>query len=59
MDVLKRWWPSILAAIAALWGVFGPQMQAVIAGHPDWVAGLAGAAVVIAHLLPSPMSLEK
>jgi hypothetical protein len=54
MAILKKWWPSILAAIVALWGVFGTQAQAIVAAHPAWTAGLGGAAIVIAHLLPSP-----
>jgi hypothetical protein len=54
MKLLKAWWPSILAAVAALWGVFGPQVQALVSAHPAWTAGLGGAAIVIAHLLPSP-----
>lgn len=56
MSVLKAWWPSILAAIVALWGVFGTQIQSLVAAHPTLTTLLSAAAVVIAHLLPSPVS---
>lgn len=54
MALLKKWWPSILAAAVALWGVFGTAIQAQVVAHPAVTAGLGGAAVIIAHLLPSP-----
>lgn len=54
--VLKAWWPSILAAATALWGVFGTQIEAIVAKHPEWTTLLGALAVVIAHLVPSPAS---
>ena len=54
MSTLKKWWPSILASIVALWGVFGTGIQGAVSAHPAVTTVLAGAAVVIAHLLPSP-----
>lgn len=56
LNLLKSWWPSIVAAVAALWGVFGTQIQAVVAHHPtlSWILGMV--AIIIAHLYPSPVA---
>jgi hypothetical protein len=56
MSTIKKWWPSLVAAAAALWGVFGPGIQQTISQHPAWVAGISGASVVIAHLMRSPLA---
>lgn len=55
ISLLKQWWPSILASITALWGVFGTQLIALVAAHPKLSTVLAAVAVVIAHLIPSPV----
>ena len=55
MELLKKWWPTILAIIVAVWGVVGTQIQAVISAHPVWVTSLGAAGVIVAHLLPSPV----
>jgi hypothetical protein len=54
--LLKKYWPSIVAAVGALWGVFGTQIQAVIAQHPTWTWVGSMIAVIVAHLLPSPVA---
>jgi hypothetical protein len=54
LTILKRWWPSILAGVGALWGVFGTQIQALISAHPRIDSVLGALAVVIAHMLTSP-----
>lgn len=56
LALLRKWWPSILAAAAALWGVFGTQIQAAVAAHPELSAVLAAVAVILTHLLPSPVA---
>jgi hypothetical protein len=56
MDLVKKWWPSILAAIGALWGVFGTSIQLAVSSHPKLTAVFAALAVIIAHLVPSPVA---
>lgn len=56
MTFLKQWWPSILAALVALWGVFGAQIQAEVSMYPTLAIVLSMIGVVIAHLLPSPVA---
>jgi hypothetical protein len=56
LDLLKKWYPSIVAGVVALWGVFGTQVQAAVAAHPSVVAVLGPLVVILMHLMPSPVS---
>jgi predicted anti-sigma-YlaC factor YlaD len=56
MNTLKAWWPSIVAGAVALWGVFGTRIQGAVALHPTATLVLGGIGVIIAHLLPSPVT---
>jgi hypothetical protein len=58
LDLLKQWWPSIIAAAGALWTVFGTQIQAYVTAHPSASAILAALGVIIAHLVPSPVTAK-
>lgn len=49
-----KWWPSVVAAVLALLGVFADPVQAWISAHPAVTAGLAGIGTIVAHLLKSP-----
>lgn len=52
---MSKYLPSLLAAASALLTIFAPQLQALISAHPSVAAVLAGVAVIISHLLPSPV----
>jgi hypothetical protein len=56
---LTKWWPSILAAITALWATFGVQIQTAVASHPKLSTFIAAAVVVLSHLLPSPVAASQ
>ena len=56
LDLLKRWWPSILLALTALWGVFGTGIQHAISANPKLTAVLGAVAGILAHLLASPLN---
>jgi hypothetical protein len=56
MTLLKKWWPSIIAGVVALWGTFGGQIVTLVATHPKLSSVLASVAVIIAHLVPSPVA---
>ena len=51
---MKKFWPSLLAAVVALLGVFADPVQAWIAAHPAVTVALAGVSTIIAHLMKSP-----
>ena len=55
MDLVKKYGPSVLPAIAALWAVYGTQIQNLIAAHPSATAVIGAAYAVFAHLMPSPI----
>ena len=51
---MTKFWPSLVAAVVALLGVFADPVQAFIAAHPAVSAALAGLATIVAHLMKSP-----
>lgn len=51
---MKKWSPSIIAALTAATAVFYAPVQAAISHHPSVAMVLAAAYAVISHLLPSP-----
>jgi hypothetical protein len=53
---IKRWWPTILTAVGALWAAFGPQIQAVVASHPKLSSVLGLILAIATHMLPSPVA---
>jgi hypothetical protein len=55
MTLLKKWWPSIIAGVVALWGTFGTQIMTLVASYPRLTTVLASLGIIIAHLLPSPV----
>lgn len=51
---MTKFWPSLVAAVVALLGVFTDPVQAFIAAHPAITAALAGIGTILAHLKKSP-----
>jgi hypothetical protein len=56
---VQKNWTLILAAITALWGVFGPSVQAFISGHPKITVAAGVITAIIAHVSPSPIAPTK
>lgn len=54
ISILKKWWPSILPGIVALWGVYGTAVQQFVSGHPAVAGVVAAAYAIFAHIMPSP-----
>jgi len=54
MNVIKKYWPSILPVLTLIATALTPTIQAAIAAHPTVSAVLAAAYAVLAHLQPSP-----
>ncbi len=54
MNTLKKWWPSILPGLVALWTVYGSQVQHFVSAHPEMSTIFGGLYAVVAHLMPSP-----
>jgi len=62
-DALKRFWPLLLPALAALVAIVSPQVQSLIttvltpwlAAHPEIAAIVAAVVCGIYHALPSPL----
>ena len=52
---LKRWYPSIILGVTALWGVFGTGIQHAISANPKLYLALTTALGILMHLLPSPL----
>jgi hypothetical protein len=55
-NLLKKWWPSILVAVGALWSAFGSQIVNYVANHPKWTSVIGALAIILSHLTPSPVS---
>jgi hypothetical protein len=55
MDLLKKWWPTLVIAATALWGAFGSQIQAIVASHPKWTVVISAIVAIGSHLLASPL----
>ena len=53
---MMAYWPSLVAAAGALFGVFEPHLNGWIAAHPSWSAAIAGASTILAHFAKSPKS---
>jgi hypothetical protein len=51
---MKKWIPSFLSLLAGAVTIFSPDLQAVIAAHPETAGVLASVVAIITHLLPSP-----
>lgn len=51
---MSKWLVSLSAVGATLLSVFLPAIQSWEGAHPTITAVIAGAGVVIAHILPSP-----
>ena len=51
---MLKWLPTIVAALAAIAGVFVIPAQTWIAAHPAISAVVAGVSAILSHLLPSP-----
>lgn len=49
-----KYLPSILAAAAALAGLFAPQVQALVSAHPAVSLVLSSLYAIVAHFLPPP-----
>ncbi len=55
----SSWIPTALGALVTILGVFAAPIQAFISGHPTLAAVIGGVGVIIAHLLPSPVTPGK
>ena len=51
---MKKYWPSILAALTSLSAFLLPSVTAYVAHHPQVAAQVASVAVIVAHLMKSP-----
>lgn len=56
MGTIRKWWPSIMAAIVAVLGTFEPSIQVYVSAHPAIAVALAALATILAHISPSPKS---
>ena len=53
---LKKWWPTLLPGIMALWATYGTQVQAFISTHPLLSAIVTFGYAIFVHLMPSPVA---
>lgn len=58
-STMKNWLPSLIALLGSGATIFMPQLQAIVASHPAVLSAIGAAAVIISHLLPSPLSAPK
>jgi len=56
---LQKYWPSVLPAVVALWGVYGTQVQSFVSAHPEVAAVVGGLYAIFTHLMPSPVVASK
>lgn len=56
---IQKYWPSILPAIVAVWGIYGTQVQHLVSSHPEVSAVVGALYAILAHLMPSPVSASK
>ena len=54
--LLKKFWPTVVMLAGGLWAGFGTQIQSFVASNPKASAVAGIAAVIVAHLAPSPLS---
>ncbi len=52
--VVKKYWPSILPGIVAIWAAYGTSIQHYVSAHPLVASVVAAGYAVFAHLTPSP-----
>ncbi len=53
---MLKYLPSVLPLVVAVAVAFGPQLQALLAGHPAAAAIVGALYAVLAHALPSPVA---
>lgn len=57
-SAVKKFWPEVVIIATGLWTGFGTQIQAFVSAHTGLSATLGTAALVIAHLAPSPVAAQ-
>jgi len=56
---MKKWIPTLTTLGSIALTMFTPQIQHTISAHPVVATVLAGAAAVINHVLPSPVTPQQ
>lgn len=61
MDIVgfvKRYWPSIVPVITAIWALYGTAIQHFVASKPMASVIVAAIYAIVAHLMPSPAATK-